>query len=195
MTAPTLYYSRAKLVGPGFLTLALGLTGLLIAYSLTGEEGFTKLHHAYVFYAFGSRGPRFAIVILSLLIALAGIFALRRVAGDREAATIRLDGLRIRTLLRSRMIPWRHLESITLSQRLFHEKVYRTMTIRSGRLPGESWLDYLLGRRLALAESQLDATPAEIASWARAAEAERRKALLYPRSSALQPVNPIRHRA
>jgi hypothetical protein len=178
MIASTLYYSRAKLFKLGFISVMLGFGAIPIGYALTGDEGFEKLHTGFILYAFGRDGPRIFMLLFGLLFALAGLATFRRLAGDRAAATIRLDGLRLFGLLRVRTIPWRYLESVSLLAMRAHGKVRRTMVVRSRRLPGEGWLSHFLGRRFTLLADRLDATPDEILSWAQAAETARRQALL-----------------
>lgn len=183
----TLSYSRAKLFELGFISAMIGFGVIPIGYALTGDEGFEKLHTTYILYAFGRSGPRYFLLIFGLLFGLAGLAALRRLAGDRAAATIRLDGLRLFGLLRMRTIPWRYLESVSLSATRVHRKVVHSLVVRSRRLPGESGLGFLLGRRFAILADRLDATPVEIAAWAQAAEAARRRALLHPPIPATRP--------
>ena len=179
MHAPTLFYSRAKLFKLGLISVMLGFGAIPIGYALSGNEGFEKLHMAFILYAFGRNGPRVFVLIFGLLFGLAGLAALRRGAGDCAAATIGLDGLRLCGLLRARTIPWRYLESVSLLAMPAHGKVHRTLVVRSRRLPGDGRLSYLFNRRFTLLADRLDATPDEILSWARAAEAARRRALLH----------------
>jgi hypothetical protein len=180
MIASTLLYSRAKLFDLGFISVMLGIGAIPIGYALSGDEGFDKLHTGFILYAFGRNGPRFFLLIFGLLFALAGLAALKRAVGDRAAAAIRLDGIRLFGLLRARTIPWAYLESVSLLATRTHGRVHRSMVIRSRRLPGEGWLSHLLGRRFTLLADRLDATPDEIMSWVRAAEKARRQALLLP---------------
>ena len=138
MAAPTLFFSRRKLARFELASMLFGFALVPLVWRMTGEEGFHKLHEAYIFYAFGPYGPRGVVLVFGLLLGLAGVAALLRSAGDLAAATIRLDGLRVVGLLSSRTIPWRHLVSVALTHAQWKGRTIRTLVIKSTRLPGES---------------------------------------------------------
>ncbi|MBV9883747.1 MAG: hypothetical protein JO276_12135 [Sphingomonadaceae bacterium] len=187
MAAPTLFYARAKLLRLGLLSVLIGSGAALAACRLTGKEGLADLRELYLLYAAGPEGPRAFVLFFGCLFGLAGLVALFRLTRDRAAVTIRIDGVRVSGLLHSRMIPWRCLDSVTLGETRFGGRVHRNLILRSRRLPDEGRLRYLLSRRFSILADRLDATPAEIADWARAAEAARRRALLHHFNKPVQP--------
>lgn len=183
MTAVSLSYSRRRLWRGGMLGLALGLGTLWLASRLKGDEGFRQLHEAAIFYLLGPYGPRAVLFASGLAFAVMSAFVLRRVAGDRTAVAIRVDGIAVAGMFGARLIRWRALDGIQLRDMRLHGKTVRTLTVRSRRAPGERRIRHFFTGATHFSASQLEATPADIAAWVAAARAAQAKALLLPRST------------